>query len=223
MFIEFLMATNNNSLPIPEFKGENYEYWSICMKHLIINKIDWDIMEDDYIEPADWIVVPSTNKATMREAQKKNSLVLFYLQEALDETIFPRIESCASTKVAWKYLKERYEGNIQVKQVRLQTLKMEFENLRIKDAKKFGDYCMKAKACVDKMRDFGEKVENEVIVKKSVEDNFPKWREISIIIEENKDLTTLSYDQLVGSLMSHEERFETPNVWGMEEKAFTSK
>jgi len=52
---------------------------------------------------------------------------------------------------------------------------------------------------------------------------FPKWREIYIIIEDTKDLTTLSYDHLVGSLMSHEERFETPNVWSMEEKAFTSK
>lgn len=93
----------------------------------------------------------------------------------------------------------------------------------MKEAENVGDYCMRAKACIEKMRAFGEKVDNEVILKKVLRTLFPKWRETSIIIEETKDLRTLSYDQLVGSLMSHEERFETPNVWGMEEKAFTSK
>lgn len=131
-------------------------------------------MEDDYVELVDWSAIPAANRATMREAQKKNSLALFYLQATLDETIFPRIASCASAKAAWKALKESYEGNTQVKQVRLQTLKMEFENLRMKEAEKVGDYCMRVKACVDKMRVFGEKVENEVIVKKVLRTLLPK-------------------------------------------------
>ena len=81
------------------------------MKHFLINISAWEIVEHDYVEPANWSAILAANRATMREAQKKNNLALFYLQESLDEIIFPRIANCASTKATWKALKESYEGN----------------------------------------------------------------------------------------------------------------
>lgn len=62
------MATNNNSLPILEFKGENYEYCSIHMKNFLIKKGSWEIMEDDYADLVDWSVFLATNRETIREA-----------------------------------------------------------------------------------------------------------------------------------------------------------
>ena len=50
------MASNGNnpSWPITEFSGEDYEYWSIKMKTLLIGKGFWEIVEDGYDEPTDW-------------------------------------------------------------------------------------------------------------------------------------------------------------------------
>ena len=125
---------------------------------------------------------------------------------AMDKSIFPRIASCTTTKDAWKALKDGYQGINQVKQVRIQTLKRDFENLKMKDDEKVTDYCVRVQTCVNKMKSLGEEIENEVVVKKVLRSLLPKWNSVAIIIEERKDLTTVSYDQLVGSLMSHEER-----------------
>ena len=71
-----------------------------------------------------------------------------------------------------------------------------------------GDYYVRVDACVDKMKTLGEEVPNVDIVKKVLRTLLPRWNHVAIIIEESKDLSTLTYDQLIGSLMSHEERLQ---------------
>lgn len=69
-------------------------------------------------------------------------------------------------------------------------------------------------------------VKNEVVVKNVLITLLQKWNHVAIIIEERKDLFTLDYDQLIGLLMSHEERLQestSSNVGDVEEKAFASK
>ena len=99
---------NNPSWPIPEFYGEDYEYWSIKMKTLLIGKGFWEIVEDGYDEPTDWTTLQGANRTSRREAQKKNSYALYHLQMVMDKSIFPRIASCTTTKDAWKALKDGY-------------------------------------------------------------------------------------------------------------------
>ena len=45
---------NNSAWPIPEFNGEDYEYWSIKMKTVLIGKGFQEIVEDGYDETTDW-------------------------------------------------------------------------------------------------------------------------------------------------------------------------
>ena len=67
------------------------------------------------------------------------------------------------------------------------------------------DYCVKVKHVVNKMATLGEIRDKEVVIKKVLSSLTPRWNHVSIIIEENKDLSTLQFDHLVGFLMSHEE------------------
>lgn len=143
----------------------------------------------------------------------------------MDKSIFPRITSCTSTKVAWKALKDGYQGRNQVKQVRIQTLKRDFENLKMKDDEKVVDYYVIVQSCVNKMKILGEAIENAVVVKKVLRSLLPKWNLVAIIIEERKNLATITFDQLVGSLMSHE-RLQDPSslsIGGGDDKAFPLK
>lgn len=164
-------------------------------------------------------------KTAKKLAQKNNSFALYHLQASMGTAIFPRIASCTSAKDAWEALKQGFQGSTQIKQVRLQTLKRDFENLKMREEENVGDYCVRVKSCVDKMKTPREEISNEVIVKKVLRTLPPKWNHVAIIIEESKDLSTLSYDTLIGSLMSHEDRLKepTPSSDYGEEKAFASK
>jgi len=74
------------------------------------------------------------------------------------------------------------------------------------------------------METLGGEIKNPIMVKKVLRTLLPKWNQTTIIFEETKDITTLTLDQLIGSLMSHEERLAPLSIVGsMEEKAFTSK
>lgn len=71
-------------------------------------------------------------------------------------------------------MKYDFQGNTQIKQVRLQNLKIEFENWRMKDDEKFGEYCVRFRACVNKMDTPSEEVKNEVVMNKMLRTLLPK-------------------------------------------------
>ena len=62
----------------------------------------------------------------MKECRKKDTKALFYIQQALDVSIFPRIMGVASSKEAWDLLKDEFQGSTKVVTLKLQTLQCEF-------------------------------------------------------------------------------------------------
>jgi hypothetical protein len=92
----------------------------------------------------------------------------------------------------------------------------------MQEAENVSDYCVRVKDAVNKMATLGEIVDKEVLIKKVFRSLTPRWNHVAIIIEERKDLSTLQFDHLVGSLMSHEERL-IDSFGESGEKAFSSK
>ena len=91
----------------------------------------------------------------------------------------------------------------------------------MQEAESVSYYCVRVKDVVNKMATLGEIVINEVLIKKALRYLTHRWNHVAIIMEESKDLTKLQFDQLVGSLMSHEERLN--DTFEGVEKAFSSK
>ena len=71
------MASGVNSLSIPEFNGEDYEYWALKMKHLLIGKGVWDIIKDGYVE-LDWATLSQVDIPAKIEVQKKNYFSIYH-------------------------------------------------------------------------------------------------------------------------------------------------
>ena len=90
-------------------------------------------------------------------------MALSYIQATLDRSIFPRILACVSTQEAWAALREGYQGSLKVKEVKLQTLRREFENMMQEEKETIREYCVRVKAIVNKMATLGEKTEKEVV------------------------------------------------------------
>jgi hypothetical protein len=94
------MASNGvnplqSSLPL--FQGVGYDIWSTKIKTLFISQDLWDLVEKGYSAMG-----ISTN--TLKELWKKDAKALFSIQQAVVESIFPRIAATTKSKDAWNAL-----------------------------------------------------------------------------------------------------------------------
>ena len=84
------------------------------------------------------------------------------------------------------------------------------------------DFLSRAMAIVSQMLTYGEKISDETIVVKVLRSLTPKFDHAMAAIEEAKDLSILSVDELMSSLQVHESRINRSPVWN-EEKALKVK
>ena len=90
--------------------------------------------------------------------------------------------------------------------VKLQFLRRDFKTLLMTNGESIADFLSRAMAIVSQMCTYGEKISDETIVAKVLRSLTPKFDHVVATIEEAKDLSTLSVDELMGSLQAHEAR-----------------
>ncbi|XP_047258238.1 uncharacterized protein LOC124890434 [Capsicum annuum] len=135
---------------------------------------------------------------------------------------FSRIAAATTSKQAWSILQKEFQGDSKVIVVRLQSLRRDFETLMMKSGEPIADFLSKAVAIVSKMRSYDEKVTDQTIVEKILRSLTPKFDHVVTTIEESKDLSVFSFDELMGSLQAHEARLNRSTEKN-EEKAFQVK
>ncbi|XP_058010342.1 uncharacterized protein LOC110651669 [Hevea brasiliensis] len=191
------MANNhagvNLSQPsIPVFQGSNYDVWN-------------GVAADN-----------------VRDLQKKDAKALFFIQQAIDEAIFPRIAAATKSKEAWDALQKIYEGTGKVVTVKLQTLRRKFESSVMKDEDSLSEYISNMIDVVNQIRRCGEILSEQKVIEKIVRSLPKKYEHVVAAIEESKDLEELTVAELQGSLFSHEERMKRYDNISIE-NAFYSK
>ncbi|XP_023522604.1 uncharacterized protein LOC111786601, partial [Cucurbita pepo subsp. pepo] len=106
--------------------------------------------------------------------------------------------------------------------VKLQYLRRDFETLLMTNGESIADFLSRAMAIVSQMRTYGEKISDETIAAKVLRSLTPKFDHVVAAIEEAKDLSILSLDELMGSLQAHESRINRASERN-EEKALQVK
>ena len=196
------------SMSVPVFNGDNYDFWSIKMKTFFQSQDLWEIVEDGC--------------GTSKDEKKKGSKALFFLQQALADEMFPRIMGATSAKEAWDILKEEFHGSEKIRIVKLQTLRRELENIKMKDSETAKNYYARIKEIVNQMSAYGETISDKKVVEKILVSVTGKYDPIITAIEESKDITKLSVTELMGSLEAYENRLSQRNEDSVE-SAFQSK
>ncbi|XP_076910727.1 uncharacterized protein LOC143568459 [Bidens hawaiensis] len=161
----------------------------------------------------------------LRENRKKDAKALAIIQQGVHDDVFSRIAAATQSKQAWNLLKNEYQGDTKVKTVRFQGLRREFETSQMKEGELVADYQSKVMKIVNQQRAYGDDVTDQTVVEKVLRSLPSRWDHVVAAIEESKDLSTLSFDQLMGSLQSHELRLNrNAQVQQVEEeKAFQAK
>ncbi|KAL4325065.1 hypothetical protein GQ457_11G028180 [Hibiscus cannabinus] len=208
------LGVNISQPVIPVFQGNNYGVWSTKMKTLFISQDLWELVEKGYSEEG-------VTVEALRDYKKKDAKALFFIQQAVDDAIFSsQISAATKAKEAWDALKNGYQGTTRVLTVKLQTLRKQFESFRMKEGESIHDCSNNLMVIVNQMRTYGEQITDQKVVEKLLRSLTRKYESIVSAIEESKDLTVLTIDELLGSLQSHEDRHKS---YEENEKAFQAK
>jgi hypothetical protein len=213
---------NWSNVQVPIFSGENYDFWSIKMKTLFVSIDLWEMVESGYEIPESTSSLTNAQKKELKENRSKDAGALGMIQRGVSETIFPRIMGATRAKEAWDTLQEEFQGDKKVRAIKLQTLRRDFENMRMKENESVKDYSTRFLELVNQMKAYGEDMADRRIVEKILISLHEKFDPMVAVIEETKDLSSLGVQELLGSLKSHEQRLERHSEKSIE-SAFQSK
>ena len=179
------------------------------MKTLLGSQDIQDLVEDGYTEPANAAAeatLTDAQRKTLKESRKKDNKALFLIFQDVDESTFEKISDAKTSKNAWEILQRSCEGVDKAKRVRLQSLRAEFENLKMQNMEPITDYVSQLQKVAKEMKRNGETLDDIKVIEKILRSLTRKFDYIVTAIEEAKDLSVMSVDELVGSLQAHEQR-----------------
>jgi len=101
----------------------------------------------------------------LKDSRKRDN-TLYLIYQKLDDDAFEKISEAKSAKEAWEKLRTSYKGVHQVKKVRLQTLRGEFEAFHMKDAESISDYFSRILTASNQLRRNDEKLDDLRIMEK---------------------------------------------------------
>eukprot|EP00253_Pinus_taeda_P033983 PITA_33983 len=208
------MASTSTSIGVfnpqlPQLNGKNYDYWAITMRALFSSQDLWELVEYGFEEPADeneFNRLTQAEKDLLKSNRKKDSKALVFFNQLVHESVFPRITIAKTSKEAWQTLKTAYQGMEKVKTAKLQLLRKDFENLNMKESDNIDSFFTHVIGLVTQMRTHGEVLEERKIVEKLLRVLPSKFNVIVTTIEETKDFSNFSVDELHASLVTHEQR-----------------
>jgi hypothetical protein len=93
-----------------------------------------------------------------------------------------------------------------VRDAKLQTLRLQFEGLRMKETESVEDFAARLTTVVNKIQAVGESIPEPYVVKKFLRAVPTKYLQVASAIEQFSDLDTMTVQEVLGRLKAHEER-----------------
>ncbi|GJV52818.1 hypothetical protein Tco_1448559 [Tanacetum coccineum] len=126
------------------------------------------------------------------------------IYNALPRKEYERIFMCNTAKEIWKTLLITHQGNSQVKDNKIDLLVQQYEQFVISEDESIDSAFARFNTIITSLKALDEGYSSKNYVRKFLRALHPKWRAKVTAIEESKDLTSLSLDELIGNLKAHE-------------------
>ncbi|GJR96305.1 zf-CCHC domain-containing protein [Tanacetum coccineum] len=111
---------------------------------------------------------------------------------------------CNTAKEIWKTLLITHQGNSQVKDNKIDLLVQQYEQFVISEDESIDSAFARFNTIITSLKALDEGYSSKNYVRKFLRALHPKWRAKVTAIEESKDLTSLSLDELIRNLKVHE-------------------
>ena len=182
------------------------------MENFLRSKEYWSLVEVGIPVVADETDLTDAQKKIIDDQRLKDLKAKNYLFQAIDRSILQTILKKDTTKDIWDSLRQKYQGTTRVKRAQLQALRKEFEVLQMKEGESVNEYFARTLTIANKMRVYGERMEDVVVIKKILRSMTFKYDYVVCSIEESNDLDILSIDELQSSLLVHEQKMSRHTV-----------
>ncbi|XP_019441169.1 PREDICTED: uncharacterized protein LOC109346174 [Lupinus angustifolius] len=200
------MSHQSNSFPgnLPILDGKNWSRWNIQMKVIMGFQEIEEIVEEGYPE----IDEASTElqRIAYKENMKRDCKAMCLIHQCVDEAHFEKVAAARSSHEAWQILQKSNKGAEQLKKVRLQTMRRQYELMEMEMSKRIAQFFNKIISLMNQMKACGEVINDQTIIEKVLRTLTPNFDHIVVAIEESKNLAELKIEELQGSLEAHEQR-----------------
>eukprot|EP00253_Pinus_taeda_P029384 PITA_29384 len=204
------MSNYEREAPItpPVFDGTNFNYWKVRVTTYLqsLGTEVWEIVETGY-------AFPSTTPTDADEKKKyeTNAKAVSTLLGCISQSEFMKVMHYKSAKEIWDKIVTSYEGDEQVKRAKLQTLRIQYETLKMYNDESVANYFLRVDEVVNCMKNLGEEIKEAIVVEKVLRSLSPKFESKVSAIEEKENLRILTMSQIHGILTAYEMRKGGPS------------
>ncbi|GJT53961.1 zf-CCHC domain-containing protein [Tanacetum coccineum] len=194
----------------PLFESDGFIYWKNRFKTYVKSKdLDlWHVITDGDFSPIqnnpetkkDEVVSFHKQNDDLKKKLAKNNEAKMVIYNALPRKEYERIFMCQTAKEIWDTLLITHQGNNQVKANKIDLLVQQYEQFMIPEEESIDNAFAKFNTIITSLKALDEGFSSKNCVRKFLRALHPKWRAKVTAIEESKNLTTLSLDELIGNL-----------------------
>ncbi|GJT73891.1 hypothetical protein Tco_1033177 [Tanacetum coccineum] len=186
----------------------------VIPRHLLISKdLDlWHVITNGDFQPIvqnpetklDEVIPFEKQTDDLKKRLAKNNEAKMVIYNALPRKEYERIFMCNTAKEIWKTLLITHQGNSQVKDNKIDLLVQQYEQFVISEDESIDSAFARFNTIITSLKALDEGCSSKNYSMKFLRALHPKWRAKVTAIEESKDLTSLSLDELIGNLKVHE-------------------
>ncbi|XP_063945947.1 uncharacterized protein LOC135151428 [Daucus carota subsp. sativus] len=197
----------------PLFDGTNFATWKTRFRIYARSqgvKV-WMAIEDGIIIPTkiidDVIYEKKVSEYTHEEEDRMNiaAKAEMVLTSALAEKEYKRVNNCKSAQEMWNKLVVTYEGTTDIKDSRMDTLIMEYENFKLQEGENIIDMETRFTRIVDELAQLGKNYTQNEKNQRVLKSLPPSWKVKVTTIKEMHNLNDYHIDNLFGNLRAYEE------------------
>ncbi|GJU42258.1 zf-CCHC domain-containing protein [Tanacetum coccineum] len=198
----------------PLFESDSFIYWKNRFETYVKSKdLDlWHVITNGDFQPIiqnpetklDEVVPFEKQTDDLKRRLAKNNEAKMVIYNALPRKEYERIFMCNTAKEIWKTLLITHQGNSQVKDNKIDLLVQQYEQFVISEDESIDSAFARFNTIITSLKVLDEGYSSKNYVRKFLRALHPKWRAKVTTIEESKDLTSLSLDELIKNLKVYE-------------------
>ncbi|GJV54489.1 retrovirus-related pol polyprotein from transposon TNT 1-94 [Tanacetum coccineum] len=198
----------------PLFESDSFIYWKNRFETYVKSKdLDlWHVITNGDFQPIqqnpetklDEVIPFEKQSDDLKKKLAKNNEAKMVIYNALPRKEYERIFMCNTAKEIWKTFLITHQGNNQVKDNKIDLLVQQYEQFVISEDETIDNAFARFNTIITSLKALDEGYSSKNYVMKFLRAIHPKWRAKVTVIEESKDLTSLSLDELIGNLKVYE-------------------